>query len=126
MRYLWEHWGEVGDEQLKEIELYSINVPMIDALLTDASLPICWTTVWRNSFPRLFKPAQPEENSLTSKLQFRWAPDMRHLITPPQETLPVACDAWALSQGWVSVTPLTAAYGEPQWGTEGKVIKLKL
>jgi tubulin---tyrosine ligase len=116
----------VGDEQLKEIELYSINVPMIDALLTDASLPICWTTVWRNSFPRLFKPAQPEENSLTSKLQFRWAPDMRHLITPPQETLPVACDAWALSQGWVSVTPLTAAYGEPQWGTEGKVIKLKL
>ncbi|KAI9508756.1 sure-like protein [Russula earlei] len=55
--YLWDNWGndEAGLRN-GEIDLYSINVPMVQELLSEDGLPIVWTRVWRNTYHRLFKP----------------------------------------------------------------------
>lgn len=117
---------------------------MIQELLSDDGLKICWTTIWRNSYGRLFKQvASPskskqtvttvtgpaagpdalsnngnstptdEEKIQSQHLAFKFAPDMTELINPALSTLPVGSDGWAIQQGWVSVTPLRASYGEP-------------
>lgn len=57
VRRLVDEWGadEVGIRN-GEIDLYNINIPMVNALLDQESLPVIWTTIWRNSYARLFKP----------------------------------------------------------------------
>jgi hypothetical protein len=122
---------------------------MIQQLLSDEGLQIVWTTMWRNSYGRLFKslpsseaaakqgipaagtdspnagPASekqvgteaPPEN--VRSLVFKFAPDMTGLITPSPASLPVGSDGWAMSQGYISVTPLRASFAEPSIRPEG-------
>lgn len=54
--HLWYNWGP-DDSGLRnsEVDLYSINIPLIEELLTDRGLRICWTTLWRNSYGSLFE-----------------------------------------------------------------------
>ncbi|TRM66341.1 survival protein sure-like phosphatase/nucleotidase [Schizophyllum amplum] len=123
--------------------LYSINIPLIEALFTNRSLPVCWTTLWRNSYSTLFKPVKvapatanatatnipaagpdapdvdPAElkgkasNVYGQPLAFKWSPAMEGLIRPDPSTLPEGTDAWAIHNGYASVTPLRAAFAEP-------------
>jgi tubulin--tyrosine ligase len=141
-QHLWNNWGEdtVGLRN-GEVDLYNINIPLVEGLLSEQGLKVCWTTMWRNSYGRLFKkeygPDPPESKGTTrsagpdslidttqdgfpviaqnrsTELMFKFAPDMVGLITPTFSTLPVGSDAWAIHQGWVSVTPLRAGFGEP-------------
>lgn len=55
------------------------------------------------------------------ELVFRFSPDanFRKLIEPEFSSLPVGSDAWAIAQGWTSVTPLRASFAEPDFGTCG-------
>ena len=54
--HLWRNWGlDDGGLRHGEVDLYNVNVPMIDGLLSAEGLPICWTRIWRNSYGRLFK-----------------------------------------------------------------------
>jgi tubulin--tyrosine ligase len=56
IRHLWENWGkDEGGLRNGEIDLYSVNIPMISGLLSEEGLPIIWTRLWRNSYHRLFK-----------------------------------------------------------------------
>jgi len=56
IRYLWENWGaDDGGLRNGEVDLYNVNIPMIEGLLNQESLKICWTYIWRNSYGRLFK-----------------------------------------------------------------------
>jgi tubulin--tyrosine ligase len=144
-QHLWNNWGEdKAGLRNGEVDLYNINIPLVEGLLSEQGLEICWTTMWRNSYGRLFKkeygPDLPEpketirsagpdsliDNSMTTQddspvtaqnrsteLMFKFAPDMAGLITPTFSTLPVGSDAWAIHQGWASVTPLRAGFGEP-------------
>jgi len=137
INYLWNNWG-TDDCGLRdgEIDLYSVNIPLIADILSDEGLKISWTRIWRNSYGRLFKnvsepskdysvntsgPDAPtktltraeQPQGETGDLMFKWAPEMKGLITPSLNTLPVGSDSWALHQGWVSVTPLRASFGEP-------------
>lgn len=32
-----------------------MNVPMVEGLLSEPGLTVCWTRIWRNSYGRLFK-----------------------------------------------------------------------
>jgi tubulin--tyrosine ligase len=128
---------------------------MIEKLLSDDGLEICWTTIWRNSYGRLFKSLSkhqdrtvnlkvpgpdttaqtpigvpiPEENG-SQGLLFNWDPDMDRIISPPVGSLPVGSDGWALERGWVSVTPLRATFGEAHYhdttNIEGIKWKVKL
>ncbi|KAF9056188.1 survival protein sure-like phosphatase/nucleotidase [Panaeolus papilionaceus] len=155
IKHLWENWGE--DEcglREGEVDLYSINIPLIQDILTEEGLKICWTHMWRNSYGRLFKsvasgkvnqkvnPPGPDaiadskaeasvpNDSESSELLFKWSPDMLGLINPSIDTLPIGSDGWALHQGWVSVTPLRASFGEPHThrsvDAENFVWKMKL
>ncbi|EKM83862.1 hypothetical protein AGABI1DRAFT_110465 [Agaricus bisporus var. burnettii JB137-S8] len=146
IQHLWHNWGE-DQHGLRdnEIDLYSVNIPLIEGILSQEGLKICWTTIWRNSYTRLFKNVAGDDNErsdtnqaapLTTSnpapggLLFRWAPEMKDLITPPLSSLPVGSDGWAIHQGYVSVTPLRATFGEPpiNQGTdiEDRIWKMRL
>jgi tubulin---tyrosine ligase len=62
IRHLWDNWGrdEEGGLRNGEIDLYSVNIPMIRGLLSEDGLPIIWTRVWRNTYHRLFKADSPD------------------------------------------------------------------
>lgn len=159
IQHLWHNWGE-DQHGLRdgEVDLYSINIPLIEGLLSEEGLKICSTTFWRNAYGRLFKdvsaehlPRQTQSNVIitsgerqgearttatgpspaeTGGLLFKWAPDMKDLITPLPTSLPVGSDGWAIYQGYVSVTPLRASYGEPHTHqsteVEDRIWKMKL
>lgn len=140
VRHLWENWGiDEGGIRNSEVDLYNINIPMIEGLLSEDGLPIAWTRMWRNSYGRLFKrhvhsnPATSRAgpDSLNSNAQgvltndntpavivgeqlvFRFSPSMEGLINPDLPTVPVGSDGWAIGRGWASVTPLRACFAEP-------------
>ncbi|KAJ7932376.1 survival protein sure-like phosphatase/nucleotidase [Mycena leptocephala] len=141
IRYLYENWGhDEGGLRAGEVDLYNVNIPLIEDLLTDEGLKIIWTTMWRNSYGRLFKAvsnATPEkapqstsaagpdvptadapstETTSTSSgatLAFKFSPAMEGLIRPEESTLPVGSDGWAMFKGWASVTPLRSSFAEP-------------
>jgi len=140
IHHLWDNWGEdKGGLRNGEIDLYSVNIPLVEDLLTANSLKIYSTTMWRNSYGRLFKSTSSRQypgpgqmvrpDSLDSttpdngtpkptlddfeELSFKFSPDMKDLITPLPSSLPIGTDGWAIHQGFVSVTPLRASFGEP-------------
>ncbi|RDX55882.1 sure-like protein [Lentinus brumalis] len=54
--HLWDNWGlDDGGLRQGEVDLYNVNIPMIEGLLSEEGLTICWTRIWRNSYGRLFK-----------------------------------------------------------------------
>ncbi|TFK57281.1 sure-like protein [Heliocybe sulcata] len=142
--HLWENWGkDEGGLRNGEVDLYNINIPMIEELLSEAGLQIHWTTIWRNAYGRLFAAHAPEEApalqrtgssggpdapvaqdsreqsgkdsdaSQVGKLVFKFHPDMHDLIFPGEDILPVGSDGWAMHKGHASVTPMRASFAEP-------------
>ncbi|KAG6885277.1 hypothetical protein C0993_003708 [Termitomyces sp. T159_Od127] len=155
--YLWNNWGrDPRGLRNGEVDLYSINIPLGENLLAEQGSKICTTRMWRNSYGRLFErttntstpngqavpvgpdaigPAMKEVDPQTTALKygelaFKFSPDMTDLINPSVSSLPVGTDAWALHQGWISVTPLRASFEEPdnidQEDLESRIWKLKL
>ncbi|KAI9460850.1 sure-like protein [Lactarius psammicola] len=62
IQYLWDNWGkDAGGLRSGEVDLYSVNIPMIPGLLGESGLPIMWTRVWRNTYHRLFKTYSPKQ-----------------------------------------------------------------
>ncbi|OJT12933.1 hypothetical protein TRAPUB_10498 [Trametes pubescens] len=66
-------------------------------------------------------------------LVFKFGPDMTDLINPAAASVPVGTDGWAIRNGWVSVTPMRASFGEPvDWAAdceadmESRIWKMKL
>jgi tubulin---tyrosine ligase len=56
VRHLWNNWGEdKAGLRNGEVDLYNVNIPLVEGLLSEQGLKICWTTMWRNSYGRLFK-----------------------------------------------------------------------
>ena len=56
MKHLYDNWGaDPGGIRSGEIDLYNVNVPMVEGLLASEDLPIYWTKIWRNTYGRLFK-----------------------------------------------------------------------
>ena len=143
IQYLWDNWGkDAGGLRSGEVDLYSINIPMIPTLLDESGLLIIWTRLWRNTYHRLFKAhshkqaaelghsdlqvgpdssierapkatTQGDDDSATGNLSFQFSPDMSGLIGLEPSTLPEGSDSWAIEKGWVSVSPLRASFGEP-------------
>ncbi|CAE6432462.1 unnamed protein product [Rhizoctonia solani] len=56
IKQLWENWGtDKNGLRLNEVDLYNVNIPMVDELLKPEGMEVCWTTIWGNSYGRLFK-----------------------------------------------------------------------
>ncbi|PSS37717.1 hypothetical protein PHLCEN_2v410 [Hermanssonia centrifuga] len=144
IRHLWEDWGQDKGGSIRngEVDLYNVNVPMVEGLLKEEGLRICWTHMWRNSYGKLFKPltaprpatspAGPDSldhstegplshiaasDSSSHALTFKFGPEMTGLIHPDLANVPVGSDGWAIAKGWVSVTPLRACFAEPEHPT---------
>jgi tubulin---tyrosine ligase len=151
VNHLWSNWGsDEGGLRNGEVDLYNLNVPMIPRLLSDDGLEIIWTTMWRNSYGRLFKAhpssilaaqqnvptAGPDSSNAdpasdtrlvtavppekASGLVFKFSPDMTGLVNPSPTAVPVGSDGWAMLNGHVSVTPLRASFAEPSMKPEGE------
>jgi len=141
LKKLWEDWGK-DTEGLRneEVDLYNVNLPMIEELRQPGGLEVVWTRVWRNNYGQLFKPkeegrpssrvqaAGPDAGSETpvtvngssdelpatsGQLLFQFFPKMDSLVNPPVDTLAHGTDAWAIHSARASVTPLRAAFAEP-------------
>lgn len=125
VRHLYDAWGTPA---LPRAELYSVNVPMIEALTESDTKPlkVCWTRMWRSRYGRLFASHQPVSSAAEQEtvgatpegapepLLFKFAPDFQGLVNPKLGDLPVGTDAWAVHSGHVSVTPLFASFAEPE------------
>jgi len=63
---LWSKWSGEGD-QFKNVGLFNINIPMIPELLSSDGLRVYWTTLWRNSYGRLFTEVsqKDQQNPIT-------------------------------------------------------------
>lgn len=132
--HLWDNWGsDEGGLRNGEVDLYNVNIPMVNELLNEEGLKIYWTNIWRNSYGRLFKAhvsskptvsaAGPDSLDPQSSngqisaaegsgaLTFKFSPDMKNLLDP--NSSPTGTDGWAISKGHVSVTPLRASFAEP-------------
>ncbi|KZT74649.1 sure-like protein [Daedalea quercina L-15889] len=62
IRHLWVNWGTDAGGGLRngEVDLYNVNIPVTMDLLKEESLRICWTSIWRNAYGRLFKTHNDE------------------------------------------------------------------
>lgn len=48
---LWNNWGHDSTSPRNgEIELYNVNIPLVQELLNDGSLEVVWTRIWRNRY----------------------------------------------------------------------------
>ena len=135
INHLWNNWGK-DESGLRdgEVDLYTVNIPLIEQILGVDGLKVCWTRLWHNSYGQLFKnvsgsigrptvavgpdPGQtqtsgPDEAAIGSLL-FKWSPTIKELMSRPLDSLPVGSDTWALRQGLICVTPLRASFGEPR------------
>ena len=132
IQQLWDTWGTDSAGLRKgEVDLYNVNIPMIEELLNERGLKAVWTTIWRNAYGRLFKhlpniqdpqievnPGGPDAHhdadgstsSPQKKLLFRFSPEFKDIIHPLE--VPAGTDAWALAKGWISITPLRASFAE--------------
>ncbi|KAJ7103509.1 survival protein sure-like phosphatase/nucleotidase [Mycena belliarum] len=155
IRHLWDNWGHDDGLRAGEVDLYNVNIPLVEGLLTDEGLKIMWTCMWRNSYGRLFKdvsgattdkvlqmnatgsgallPTHPPDGDATSSngtLAFKFSPAMEGLIHPEESSLPVGSDGWAMFKGYASVTPLRSGFAEPAGeatrNIEDRVWKMKL
>jgi tubulin---tyrosine ligase len=57
------------------------------------------------------RQADPEE---VGSLVFKWAPEMKGLLNPTDDSCPPESDASVLGKGCVSITPLRATYAQPE------------
>jgi len=139
IHHLWEFWGSDNcGLKNNEIDLYSVNIPLIEPLLSEEGLKIYWTTMWRTGYERLFKnissnrsgktpkvdPAGPDSSTSSvepaknaapteSDLVFVWSPMIESLVLPDHASVTEGSDGWALQNGAASVTPLRASFAEP-------------
>lgn len=148
IKYLCSNWGQdEGALRNSEVELYNVNIPMIEELLSSEGIPTVWTSIWRNSYGQLFKalstvdtsrgisPAGPDSNSNVDaaedqpaaelpprkkgNLMFKFSPDLNDILTPPPSSIPVGSDGWAMSKGYASVSPLRACFAEAVAAPDG-------
>ncbi|KAF7306944.1 SurE domain-containing protein [Mycena indigotica] len=98
------------DSSFKSADLYNVNIPLVEGLLSDEGLKVAWTFMWRNHYGRLFKTVPANDGG---PLSFKFAPSMDSLIQPAESDVPVGSDGYAMMKGWASITPLQASFSEP-------------
>jgi len=157
LQYLCNNWEkDEGGSRDGEVDLYSVNIPMIEGLLSNEGLKVCRTSMWRNSCGRLFKniaqsksqepmkslsaagpdafsnddaPINKFNPSESGDLLFTFSPDLSKIIEPALINPPIGSDGWAIQNGWASVTPLRASFAEPPsvgGGSDGRIQKTLL
>lgn len=124
---LFDDWGYEDEDSKRPVQVYSVNVPLVEVALEKERRKVCFTTFWRNTYGQLFVPTQrrdggwnpadiwnPDPNVAMEeddgKLRFAFAPDFHPVLFPDADNLPEGTDAWAFALGYTSVTPIRAEY----------------
>jgi broad specificity polyphosphatase/5'/3'-nucleotidase SurE len=82
IHHLWENWGrDEGGLRHGEVDLYSVNIPMTQELLSKDGLPIIWTRVWRSTYQRLFKAYSPSRAAELEQAFSQAGPDSTKALT---------------------------------------------
>ncbi|KAH9825129.1 survival protein sure-like phosphatase/nucleotidase [Melampsora americana] len=133
IKQLWISGFVQPDQETDHVHLYSVNIPLVPAILTDPQ--VTWTTEAHTRYGRLFlpsstaqptKPVEIDEASASSvtpsspetpttvssdhPTDFVFKPDISALVDPNATHHPIRSDAWALNKGLCTVTPLRAAF----------------
>lgn len=88
VKRLWENWGtDQNGLRLNEVDLYNVNIPMVDELLQPEGMEVCWTTVWGNSYGRLFKHQNETNKQFSGAGPDAQAPSVTS--TPAQASVPL-------------------------------------
>ncbi|KAF9229308.1 sure-like protein [Gyrodon lividus] len=130
VEYLWTNWGkDPAGMRDGEVDLYNVNLPMIQKLAEPEGLRVYWTRMWRNSYGSLFKAvatvisqgntASHTTTGVSNNLLFKFAPDIQPLINPDLSIVPVGTDGWAIGMGHASITPMRACFAEVGKGEVG-------
>lgn len=99
IQYLWDNWGkDASGLRNGEVDLYSVNIPMIPGLSSESGLPITWTRVWRNTYHRLFKAYSPDQ-----------AAELEHLDLQARPDSSITTSAQAPAQAQGNVSPKTTS-----------------
>lgn len=102
VQHLASHWDP-------SVDVYLVNVPLVSSLLDDT--PVHYTEIFHNRWRSMYKP---------NGTHFEWAPDfdgVGQMVTRARDQGQFN-DAVCLENGWVSVTPLRAAFATvPATGT---------
>jgi broad specificity polyphosphatase/5'/3'-nucleotidase SurE len=126
---LFDDWG-YEDHSKRPVQVYSINIPLVEEALTPEKRKVCFTRMWRNTYGQLFKPTAkqiggdwkpadvptgqtPASNGSEQDdgiQRFEFTPHLHPILFPDPETVPEGTDAWAFYHGHVSVTPIRAEY----------------
>jgi tubulin--tyrosine ligase len=131
IRYLWDNWGkDSAGLRNGEIDLYSVNIPMIQGLLSEDGLPIIWTRLWRNSYHRLFKACSPEWAADLERPSLQAGPDSAETV--PAQTSSQEAGGKVLPRGlggllfefspdmkeFVNLSPASLPEGSDSWAIE--------
>jgi tubulin---tyrosine ligase len=92
-----------------EVDLYTLNIPLVPELAQEGGIKVAWTRFWRNEYGKLFKQGIMEKDKETKDateasnatktpgdLVFSFSPDWTDIINPDKDTLPYGTDAWAI------------------------------
>jgi hypothetical protein len=52
---LWRDWGYEDAEKTRPVQVYSVNVPLVEEDLEAGKRKVVWTTMWRSTYGQLFK-----------------------------------------------------------------------
>ena len=48
---LWNNWGkDSAGIRNGEVDLYNVNLPLVQEILSEAGMDVVWTTIWRNKY----------------------------------------------------------------------------
>ncbi|KAI0067690.1 sure-like protein [Artomyces pyxidatus] len=86
VKHLWDNWGkDEGGLRSGEVDLYNVNIPMTNGLLSEEGLPILWTRIWRNSYGRLFQAHPQGQEAVLKRTISEAGPDTPGR-SPPADT----------------------------------------
>lgn len=92
IKKLWDNWGrDAAGLRFGEVDLYNVNIPMVDELLQPEGMEIRWTTIWSNSYARLFKHQNDTHKEMSRAGPDAQAPSVAS--TPAQPTVPLQSQA---------------------------------
>ncbi|EIW70773.1 hypothetical protein TREMEDRAFT_68211 [Tremella mesenterica DSM 1558] len=63
---LWDDWGYESLNPRRRVQVYSVNIPLVEDKLETINRKVCWATMWRNTYGGLFKPNVTAKTNLRS------------------------------------------------------------
>ncbi|ORY32520.1 survival protein sure-like phosphatase/nucleotidase [Naematelia encephala] len=83
---LWRNWGYEGEPgpSRRRVQIYSINVPIVEEALEPQNRKVVWTTMWRNAYGQLFKTTKLDKAAYDPSDNAKQDPNRPAKAVPPR------------------------------------------